>query len=315
MADRGKAFIIDGGAGRIIAAIPALLKYHKNHLDDDWIIVIGGWDPLLWGIPELQSRTYSMDLKGLFENHIKHREIISPEPYQLWGYYNQKLSLAEAFDEIINQTEDHTDLVSPKIILSKSEKINAHNIIKDVKKQQGNKKATIVIQPFGRTARFDNSNTTIIDDTTRSIEPYVYLKLARKLSKDYNLIFFGENQFQLKQDDFSFKINLELRDWASLISEADYFIGCDSVGQHMARCFNTYGTIIMGSTYAINTTYPDFFQIIENDKTQRVYSPIRIGGLDTHLADRLNDRCGNFTEDQIEEIYNNIVKDISEKVR
>jgi hypothetical protein len=31
---------LDGGLGRIITAIPALLKYHQNHPDEEWYIDI-----------------------------------------------------------------------------------------------------------------------------------------------------------------------------------------------------------------------------------------------------------------------------------
>ena len=92
---RRKVFTLDGGAGRAITAIPALEKYAKAHPDEDWKIVIGGWDTLFFGNPLLQDRTYSMDVKGLFENIIKDSQIIHPEPYTLWEYYNQKCSLAE----------------------------------------------------------------------------------------------------------------------------------------------------------------------------------------------------------------------------
>ena len=40
------AIMIDGGAGRILAAIPALLKYVRNNRDDDIVVLIGGWDTL-----------------------------------------------------------------------------------------------------------------------------------------------------------------------------------------------------------------------------------------------------------------------------
>jgi hypothetical protein len=35
---------LDGGLGRIITAIPALLKYSQNHPDEEWYIMIPGWD-------------------------------------------------------------------------------------------------------------------------------------------------------------------------------------------------------------------------------------------------------------------------------
>ena len=44
-------FYIDGGAGRIIAAIPALLKFARLNPTADWNILIPAWDSLLWSIP------------------------------------------------------------------------------------------------------------------------------------------------------------------------------------------------------------------------------------------------------------------------
>jgi len=106
----------------------------------------------------------------------------------------------------------------------------------------------------------------------------------------------------------------DLRAWCSIIEACDYFIGCDSLGQHMARAFDKPGTVILGSTYAENISYPDYFQIIENENVQKTYSPIRAVGFDSHLADRLNDKCMEFDDDQINKIYSQITKDIKEKV-
>ena len=44
---------VDGGLGRCIAAIPALLKYGKNHPDEDWYVMMVAWDVFTWGIEEL----------------------------------------------------------------------------------------------------------------------------------------------------------------------------------------------------------------------------------------------------------------------
>jgi ADP-heptose:LPS heptosyltransferase len=118
-----------------------------------------------------------------------------------------------------------------------------------------------------------------------------------------------------EKDTQSFKLQTDIRGWAAIIEASDYFIGCDSLGQHIARAFDKPGTVLMGSTFAINTTYPDYFQIIENENVEKVYSPIRICGFDAHLADRLNDKCMDFTDDQVEEIYKKIVTDIKEKLQ
>lgn len=308
-----KVFMIDGGAGRVIAAIPALLKYHRNNPDNDWAILIGGWDTLLWGIQELQDRTYSMDTKGVFENVVmKAEEVISPEPYRVPGYFKQELSLAEAFDVLINNTHDHSDLGVPKMVLSKQEMLNSAKMVMECKKAQ-QKQKTIIVQPYGRSANRIEEKI-LIDESTRSVEPHVYLSLVKKLSTKYNVIFMGDQDQMLPQDDITFKPQGDLRAWAGFINEVDYFIGCDSLGQHMARAFGTPGTVIMGSTFAINTTYPDYFNIYEKEDTKK-YSPIRISGLDSHLADRYNDKLMDFSNEEINNLYKSIVNDIETKVK
>lgn len=306
--------MIDGGAGRVIAAIPALIKHVTNNPEQDTRIFIGGWDNLLWGIAPLQDISYSFDAKGIFDNKIKDCDVvITPEPYRLPSYFRQEKSLVDAFDEIINETNDHSDLLPPSLVLCKSEEKNAANFIKQVKQQQ-QKHKTIVIQPYGRSAgRVDEQD--IIDESSRSIEPSVYLKLVKKLATKYNLIFFGEEQFQLPEDTYTAKFNGDLRMWSAVVEASDYFIGCDSVGQHMARALNKPGTVIIGSTFSINTSYPDYFNIIEKTDIVKKYSPIRIGGLDSHLADRINDRCMDFSDDEVNEMYKSIVNDIEKKVK
>ena len=313
--ERKKVFHVDGGAGRVICALPALEKYAKKNPDKDFNIIVGGWDSLTYGNRLLQDKTYGMDTKGIFNLLIKDNQIIHPEPYLLWEYYNQKCSLVEGFDKIINETDDHSDLEPPKLYLNKMEEKSAANIIAQVESKQ-NKSITIVIQPFGRSARVDNGD--IIDDSTRSLEQDVYQKLVKKLSQKYNIILMADPEFVQvvsQEDTISEKPQIpDIRAWAAIIESSDYFIGCDSMGQHMARAFNIPGTVILGSTYAKNITYSDYFQVIENENVEKTYSPIRAVGFDAHLADRLNDGLMNFDDDQINQIYTKIVKDIKEKV-
>ena len=100
--------------------------------------------------------------------------------------------------------------------------------------------------------------------------------------------------------------------WASLIDAADYFIGVDSVGQHMARAVGTKGTVIYGSTFPINTSYPNYFQVLEKEGVKK-YSPIRITGLDSVMADRLNESLMDFSEKEVKEIFDSIVADIEKR--
>lgn len=308
-----KVFYIDGGAGRVVAAIPALEKYVRNHPDEDIRILINGWDNLVWGNQLLEPITYNPDTKGIFREFLQDADVmITPEPYRVPGYFNQKLSLAEAFDVEINGTSDHTDLGTPNLYLSKREEFMAANLVGDVALQQG-KKHTIVIQPFGRSAAVDRG--VVIDDSSRSLESNNYVTLVKKLSTKYNIILFAEEAFYLPEDIYSFKTQADLRGWMSIIEAADYFVGCDSVGQHMARAFNKPGTVVIGSTYAVNTTYPDWFQVYEKPDAVKTYSPIRVCGLDCHVADRYNDTCMDLSDEQIQDLFMKIVKDIEKKVK
>ena len=40
-----------------------------------------------------------------FESEIKHRQVVNPEPYQVWEYYNQECNLSQAFDIILMNKE------------------------------------------------------------------------------------------------------------------------------------------------------------------------------------------------------------------
>lgn len=305
-------FYIDGGAGRVITAIPALLKYHRLNPGTDWAVLIPAWDFLYWGIPELQDRTYGIDTKGVFNSVVLGSDrIITPEPYRNPAYFRQEISLAEAFDREINNTTDHSDLGPPVMIFNKQEVAVAKATISDLKNMQKRQK-TVVFQPYGRGAKVEREE--IMDDESRSLDGRTYLALVRKLSQRYNMIFFGEPQFQQKADTFAANYTCDLRQWGALIQEADYFVGVDSVGQHMARALGIPGTVLIGSTFAKNTSYPDYFNIIEKPGVKK-YSPIRITGLDSMLANRLNENTMKYSDKEINEIYENIVRDIEKKTK
>ena len=72
--------------------------------------------------------------------------------------------------------------------------------------------------------------------------------------------------------------NINLREWSGIISQADHFLGCDSVGQHIAYALNKTATVVVGSTFKENVSYPDCenFTILDMGEGARIYSPIRI---------------------------------------
>ena len=132
-------FMIDGGAGRAIAAIPALIKYSKKN--KDFRVIVMGWDSLYWGIPELHDKVFNPDQKGAMDQFFMDAEkVITPEPYRVPGYYKQEKSLAEAFDYLINETDDHSDLSTPILKTNRNEELQAANFMQQVRQQQQNRR-------------------------------------------------------------------------------------------------------------------------------------------------------------------------------
>jgi hypothetical protein len=303
-----KVFFVDGGAGRVICSLPAFRKYYKLHGPEFYIVSASGLEFFI-GHPELQDLAFDLGHKGLFENIIKPNELITLEPYREHGYYNQKKSLTESFDKLVNNTDDHSDLEKPKIFLSKVEEINALDAINNVKEFH-KKKKTVVIQPFGRGSSLHKSGHTI-DPSSRSLSTDDYFYISERIRQKYNLISFSEIKFE---NDRNMYVDTNLRQWSAIIEASDYFVGVDSVGQHMAYAFDKPGSVIMGSTFPENVSYPKYFNIIEKKEFQRKYSPIRIHGLDGDLVDRYNDSCMDFTKKEIEEIANNILRHIKQKI-
>jgi hypothetical protein len=296
-------FLLSGGAGRIIAAIPALEKYHRLNPHDDFRVVIYGWESLYWNHPLLQSRTYGVGTKGVFDNVVKQNRIVSPEPYHVFGYYNQTLSMAEAFDEVINGTDDHSDLDKPNLYLHSSEVLSARRMIQEAL-QQRNKKKFIVYQPYGSGIQMVNNRPH--DPSGRSLDVDDALRLGRLMSQDAVVLYFGPNEYIHPADDFMLNARnipgVDLRFFMAMTSQANAFVGVDSVGQHMAKSFNLPGLIIMGSTFEVNVSYPKHFKFYRSG-IKPTYSPIRIGGIDSDFADRANDGIMNFTSNQIEEMH------------
>ena len=306
-----KVVFINGGAGRVIASVPALEELDRRG-ELAGIVCEGGLEIFL-GHPTLQEKAWDVNHKGLFENLIKDNLCVSTEPYRDHEYYNQRSSLQQSFWwQILG--ERTTVNVRPAVVLNKPEEMAAMEILGQVK-QQHQKEKTIVIQPFGRSSQLGGGGV-VYDQSSRSIEQTTFMELVAELSKDYNIMYMGEHKLNvINLPIFQPDNNLPLRIWAAIIESCDYFIGCDSVGQHLAYSFNKPGTIVCGSTFPVNITYPDHFNIIEKKDAVRHYSPIRIAGFASEEADRLNDTIMDFSKEELKSIIANIKAHIAKTTK
>ena len=305
-----KTVFINGGAGRMICALPALERFIQEN-PDGYIITEAGLD-FVWGNKLLQDRTIEINTKGLFENIIRKSKIIAPEPYRDYDYYNQNLSISQTFDKLINGSVREGFDYRPNIVLNKEEELNGVSAIKHARAEH-KKEKTIVIQPFGRSSTNDDNLGVVVDYSTRSLEMKTYMAIARALKEKYNIISMSE--FAIPGDDITVNPKqLTLRKWASIIEHADYFIGCDSVGQHLAYSMKKPGSVILGSTFAVNVSYPNYFNIIEKQGVEKRYSPIRISEFGCYEADRFNDMLLEFNDKETEEVIQNIMTHIKKTI-
>jgi ADP-heptose:LPS heptosyltransferase len=312
MIERNSVFFINGGAGRVICSIPALEKYQEENPNDDFIIVCEGGMEFFKGHKTLHQKTFDWNHKNLFLDKIKDRNCFTPEPYRIWEYYNQKCNLAQAFDIAINN-KGIRNLPKPTINLNSEEFYGGVEVINEVK-EKTKKSKIIVFQPFGRgTIELKN---LLIDQSGRSLTLDDTIEIIKRLQKDYGIILMTEFNIDAernKLDPVAIPVNINLRKWAGIIAESDYFIGIDSVGQHIAYALDKRSSVLISSTFPINTSYPydKNFNIIDIGENRRIYDPIRISYDEVSIHN--NESLMQLNKDVIDHIVSSIKNHIENK--
>jgi len=304
---RSKAFFINGGAGRMICSIPAFEKYQEESGDKDFIIVCEGPTDTFKGHPTLEQHVYDSWHRNLFQEKVKHMDVISTEPYRIWEYYNQQCSIAQAFDIQLNN-KGIRDLPKPTLRLSKDELLNGRYVIGEVKKKL-KKEKIVVFQPFGRGIEYIDE--TLIDKSGRSFELKDVKEIIKKLQAEgYAVILMSEFKVDFTDAKFKEEVatpeNLGIRQWAAIIKYADKFLGCDSLGQHLAYSMDTPSVVVVGSTYPINVSYPNAsnVDILDMGEIDREYSPIRV--TQDERIDRKNEPLMTMTKEIVELVIEHV---------
>ena len=306
-----KAFFVNGGAGRVLCSIPALERHAETN--DDFVIVSESWSELFMLNPTIRDKVYPVGQKDLFEDKLKDKKIISTEPYRVNQYFNQKCNLIQAFDIEINELDEIPESRPINIELTKEEQIAGYNIVSEVKSTL-TKEKVVVFQPFGSAVKIDGR--FIVDSSGRSFELSNTFDIIKNLNKHFSVIVMSDIDIPGIEDmGVSFPRSVPLNVWAGIINAADYFLGCDSVGQHLAHALKKPATVVIGSTYPENISYPDNkdFKIIDLGKDKRKYSPIRIGF--APATDRNNESLMMIDNDrQLKRITDSVVMKIGKSI-
>ena len=188
------------------------------------------------------------------------------------------------------------------------EKITGYQTVQEIKAGVRKEKA-IIIQPFGRSVQM--MGQYLIDGTSRSFEVQNIISIIQKLRKEYAVIVMTEFPLplpEMKDHPVAVPKEPNLRLWASMINSADHFLGCDSIGQHMAKALGKTATVVIGSTIPINITYldDDNFDILDmGEEKGRTYSPIRVSFDDE--KDRQNDEVMMLDESQEQRVVDSCI--------
>ncbi len=314
-----KVIWVDGGIGRVICALPAIDKLAEK----EKVVVITSWKEIFANKTNIE-RVYKPDSEYLWEDVILKNDLVHTEPYWNSKYYRDKCHLIQAFDLEINK-EMSEDVEKPELVLNSFEDNFAKKWIKDTFK---NNKKTIVIQPFGSTGMFDEENNKIVDQSNRSLNLDFTEKIIDELKKEYNIVYLGV--VPLKKYDIEFKQqgcntgncrqpsmdsskkkdvvaipqDLGLRGIIAIIKNSDYFLGCDSFGQHVSYGFDIPTIVFIGGTDENNICYPDKHLILKKEGFPKEYNPYRIP-FNSHMI-VANEGAMDFTQEEQEEFINKI---------
>lgn len=291
-----QSIIIDGGLGRIITAIPALEKFIDQSPENQ--IFINTWSPIVYGNKKIKHAVLEHRMPGMFKL-VQNTLISRPEPYFENEYLSQKIHLIDAWNRCINNSTDALDI--PKIYLSNNEKNSLWNVRTSRK--------LIAFQPFGSSAY--HTNTDVIDNSNRSLTTKMCKALLRRFQQEgFDVLFISDKPVEWATETrFISGLFPGPRELAGAVYQCDYFLGIDSAGQHIARCFNKPGSVIVGSTSAINITYPDHFNVFDL-APESCYQGLRISDTDLFIDEIENADIMDIPLTQMHEIIDNILDHI-----
>ena len=285
---------VDGGIGRVICSIPAIERLAQREPDRK-IIIITTHPDVFKENPSIH-RVYNLTSNYLWDDVIKHGEFVYTEPYYNYLYYTQKHHLIQAFDLLINGSEE---LETPTLYLTKEEVKWGEKLIEDIRKDHN--KPVGVLQCFGAGA-FIDGDKEFKDESCRSLFPNQVEMLMDELTDA--AIFVNASHIPI---DFTnvWQQQFTMRQLFSVIKASDFVVTVDSFSSHVGACFQKPGILILGATHKENVAYPHY-QLIQRQGYPKGYSPNRFGG----EIERHDDRAMCFSEEELKDL----AKDISDLI-
>jgi len=240
---------VDGGIGRCIASIGAVLEFAKNHQCS-----VVSSHPYVFD--NIGLKVYPLDTPYLYEDKISKGIYLEPEPYNDFAYYNEKKHLAQVFNKLLNGKDE---MVKPKVVLTTNELNEAKVYVEDLRKKTNKK--FILLQPYASSGGKSVDNNPVEDETFRSLKPEFCDKLIQALKDEYVIFQIRDNTQYSNKDTITF--NVDTRRYMSLIPFVDAVICVDSFLQHAVSALgNPVKTIVFwGGTKESNVGYPEHLAV------------------------------------------------------
>ena len=304
-----KTVLVDGGIGRVICSIPAIEEYAKTNE----VVVVTSYPEAY--LNKTNVKVYNINHQHLWEDIIRHTELLHPEPYWDYEYYTQQTHLIQSFYKTLGLKIPKI-LPRPHIKLQQQEIDWAKDLVNKYKKEKGKTKF-IVFQPFGAAARYHGTgvmqgqplpeDTKVVDETNRSLPLSTAKIIEKNLQQDHTVLVMSHLTPVMLNQPNGQQQPLSLRQWMAIISQADYVIGIDSCAQHLAYAFNIPGFFVYGGTYQENLAYKEHVTWAKKGFPHE-YNPIRLPSNPMMAIPTYNegaiDLCG-----QEEQHLNTLIKD------
>lgn len=263
-----KIVFVDGGIGRTICSVPAIEELAKKNK----VIVVAAWPDVFAYNPNIH-KIYAINHPYLWDDVVKHGELLTPEPYTDYRYYTQQHHLIESFHHLINGVVVRDS--KPNLYLTQDE-VNFGFEQIEILRKQFNKKI-VVFQPFGATLVMNKNGEQVSyhDDTHRSLRYDDAVRIATELKDECVLLNMSFVNFEGIDNIITPQLNL--RQWFSVINACDGVVCIDSVALHVAYALGKKCINILGASYKANIGY-NKFTTIQRFGYPKSFRPMRIAG-------------------------------------
>lgn len=234
-------FKIDGGAGKLVAALESMTAACQLSETIGW--VISGHKEFLENNLYLKPMVSTEPMSRL----VKGRELITLEPYHVKEFYEGNINLQEAFKKILFSEYSSMPDVQP-LMLHEDEELFAKSFLKRLGK-------CVLIQPFGASAQVQQ-NGTVFDNHYRSLSAESFIKLVDNIPQGWTILYAGMIPVTHPR---VVSLYPSWRYTAAIVKNVDYVVSIDSSIQHIAKAVGQKNvSTIFCSTSAKSFGYEEF---------------------------------------------------------